>query len=172
LHVTNYTSTHLYQPVNPRILASLQGLVAVMEPLYTINKEGPGLGIGRYPEDVYNGIDTSRGNPWFLCTAAAAEVLYSVSSATLQNRSYQTDPLSNILYKRFLPTLNETSTIYSTSTQFGAVIQGMVNMADSFLSMIEKHAPRNGTLHEQFDRFVGGRKLMKGRRVCPLAPGI
>lgn len=41
---------------------------------YPINYGNSG-GIGRYPEDVYDGYGVSQGNPWFLTTAAVAETL-------------------------------------------------------------------------------------------------
>jgi len=48
-------------------LATLEGLIDEMQPLYPINANGPGIGIGRYPEDLYDGIDSAtRGNPWYL----------------------------------------------------------------------------------------------------------
>lgn len=32
-------------------------------------------GIGRYPEDMYDGVARNGGNPWFICTAVVAEAL-------------------------------------------------------------------------------------------------
>ena len=53
--------------------------------LYSINKKGKviGPGIGRYPEDTYDGYDgyESRGlgNPWFLLNHGMAEYFYRLA---------------------------------------------------------------------------------------------
>jgi glucoamylase len=51
-------------------------LIETFQQLYTVNKAYPELGvaIGRYPEDRYNGYETTGiGNPWFLSTLALGE---------------------------------------------------------------------------------------------------
>lgn len=51
-------------------------LVTTFGDLYSINKAFPELGvsIGRYPEDKYDGYETTKtGNPWFLATIALGE---------------------------------------------------------------------------------------------------
>ncbi|KAJ1812453.1 hypothetical protein LPJ56_005499 [Coemansia sp. RSA 2599] len=66
-------------------------LLRVFEQMYPINRvlsvqvgrsEVPvGVALGRYPEDVYNGVGTSRGNPWSLITSAMAEYHYRLGIA-------------------------------------------------------------------------------------------
>jgi glucoamylase len=54
----------------------IQVLTETFKNLYPINKAYPdlGLAIGRYPEDRYDGYQTSGiGNPWFLSTLALGE---------------------------------------------------------------------------------------------------
>ena len=44
--------------------------------IYEVNKKYSdlGVGIGRYPEDRYDGYTTTKlGNPWFLSTTALGE---------------------------------------------------------------------------------------------------
>jgi glucoamylase len=51
-------------------------LITTFGDIYAINKAFPDLGVslGRYPEDRYDGYQTSsQGNPWFLSTLALAE---------------------------------------------------------------------------------------------------
>jgi glucoamylase len=49
------------------VLATLREYVKSFEGLYKINKGKAwkdGWAVGRYAEDVYNGVGVSRGNPW------------------------------------------------------------------------------------------------------------
>lgn len=64
----------LYAPWSDEVLVSTHFIIEQMEGLYPINKQSPpyyrederlrGVGIGRYPEDIYDGVGTSAGNPW------------------------------------------------------------------------------------------------------------
>ncbi|OCL02378.1 glycoside hydrolase family 15 protein, partial [Glonium stellatum] len=80
-----------YPPHSDEVLVSLLALARDQRARFPINSAPPlpppsaedadalaGVGIGRYPEDVYDGYGTkpAGGNPWFLCTASAAEVLF------------------------------------------------------------------------------------------------
>lgn len=53
--------------------------------LYPINKQAGtvGVGIGRYPEDVYDGDRFQGGNPWVLNTAAFANMYYRAAKELL-----------------------------------------------------------------------------------------
>lgn len=62
----------LINTTDPRLFNTMELLVTDFRVRYPINQANPG-GIGRYPEDVYDGIGVSQGNPWFLTTAAMAE---------------------------------------------------------------------------------------------------
>ena len=64
----------LYPPWSDEVLASTQIFINQMQVLYPVNKQRPphypederlrGVGIGRYPEDIYDGVGSSEGNPW------------------------------------------------------------------------------------------------------------
>lgn len=47
-------------------------------PIANVTKDSSGrtlgIPIGRFPEDMYNGTATGPGNPWFVATAAYAEL--------------------------------------------------------------------------------------------------
>ena len=47
---------------------------------YPINHSGEGVGIGRYPEDVYDGARFQGGNPWVLITASFATIHYRAAT--------------------------------------------------------------------------------------------
>ncbi|EGF97051.1 family 15 glycoside hydrolase, partial [Melampsora larici-populina 98AG31] len=77
LHTENNDSPS--EPSSSRILATHHALVESMRDLYPLNRlyaSRPAKAIGRYPEDVYDGVGKSEGNPWYLATLACAEMLY------------------------------------------------------------------------------------------------
>jgi glucoamylase len=62
-------------PDDPWVVATANRLEERFINLYPINANTDlGVAIGRYPEDVYNGSGTGESNPWFLATAAYAEL--------------------------------------------------------------------------------------------------
>ncbi|KAA6413885.1 MAG: glycoside hydrolase family 15 [Lasallia pustulata] len=63
-----------FQPCSAKALANHKVLTDSFRSIYAINSgiaEGTAIAVGRYPEDVYQG-----GNPWYINTLAAAELLY------------------------------------------------------------------------------------------------
>lgn len=66
---------------DPRVTATTNKLVKTFSQLYPINHSTklPGVAIGRYPEDAYDGDQFRGGNPWPLCTLAVAEVFYNTA---------------------------------------------------------------------------------------------
>lgn len=64
-------------PTDPWVLKTLVKLEESFLKTYEVNKHGPGVAIGRYPEDAYFG-----GNPWFLTTAAMGEIYFKLAMAS------------------------------------------------------------------------------------------
>lgn len=61
-------------PDSDPIVKTALKLIDTFKNLYEINKNtNLAPAIGRYPEDVYNGVGFSEGNPWFIATNAIAE---------------------------------------------------------------------------------------------------
>lgn len=61
-------------PRHPKIQQIIDSLIEDFSHRFPINLGQPG-GIGRYPEDMYDGVTRGGGNPWFICTAVVAEAL-------------------------------------------------------------------------------------------------
>jgi glucoamylase len=66
---------------NTLVQKTLSVLISEFQKIYAINQAPnvPGVAIGRYPEDVYDGVGMSRANPWVLATMAVAEAYYKLS---------------------------------------------------------------------------------------------
>ena len=143
-----------FQPCNSRSLANFKAVVDSFRPIYGINQgiaNNAGVAIGRYAEDVYYG-----GNPWFLCTLAAAEFLYDVAAQLQARQSVTIDETSLAFFQDIYPAA-EIGTIHPNdySSPFQQLIQNTTTYADSFVAIVQKYAPANGTLFEQFDRNTG-----------------
>ena len=70
-----------------KVIGTVEALTATFTDLYPINKSqpSPGIAIGRYPEDVYDGDAFQGGNPWVLTTLAVAETYYELAGWTLKH---------------------------------------------------------------------------------------
>ena len=190
--------TELFGPASDEVLMGLLDLVDDQRVRFRINhpfaeteeeemltpKIWRAAAIGRYPEDKYDGDGTSVGNPWFLCTAAAGEVLYRAAAKIDPSR-----PQQNIshLRREVITTLNPTISENSDG-EFDPedVYWGFVNAGDQFLRLIKTYSGPNGSMSEQIDGdkgyqrgardltwsygafldAVNARKELKGKKVC------
>lgn len=79
VHASDARARAAWSPASPRVLSTLRAYAQSFDGLYAIN--GPegwtrGRLVGRYKEDIYDGVGTSRANPWFICTHAVATILW------------------------------------------------------------------------------------------------
>ncbi|CAI7639579.1 unnamed protein product [Penicillium glandicola] len=141
-----------FQPCSPRALANHKVVTDSFRSIYTINSgiaAGTAVAVGRYPEDSYY-----NGNPWYLCTLAAAEQLYDaiytwerLGSLTITSvsLSFFTDVYSSAAV----------GTYASSSATYTAIVSAVKTYADGYVSVVEKYAPTTGSLSEQFSRADG-----------------
>lgn len=160
LHGNGARGFGVYPPTSDEVLVTLQALVNVMKPLYPINNApgAPGVAIGRYPEDVYDGVGTGTAHPWFICTLTTSEVLYTASKAFQASGKVTVSPLTQTFFRKFLPTANAGTTYNSGSTGFSTIISGINTYADTFVAVAQAHATTNGSMSEQFSRYDGFQK--------------
>ncbi|KAL1962884.1 hypothetical protein VTN77DRAFT_9062 [Rasamsonia byssochlamydoides] len=141
-----------FQPCSPKALANHKVVVDSFRDLYTINDdaaEGVAVAVGRYPEDTYY-----NGNPWFLCTLAAAEQLYdalyqwnNIGSITITDVS--------LAFFQSLYSGAAVGTYSSSSSEYASIVDAVKTYADGFLSIVETHAMTNGSLSEQYSKTDG-----------------
>lgn len=139
------------QPCNSRALSSFKAFVdAFRDPsVYPINEGVPqseGIAVGRYTEDVY-----FDGNPWYLITAGAAEFLYDAVAQWKTQDSLTIDETSLAFFQDIYSTA-EAKTYTSSSDEFAAILTAVTTYADSFVAVIQKYAPADGSLAEQFTK--------------------
>lgn len=149
----------MYAPESDDVLATLDALVNVFKPLYAINSNGaPGVAIGRYPEDIYDGVGTSTAHPWYLCTFTTAEIVYTAVKKYKDTGSVTVGTKSLNFFKRFLSSATAGATYASGSTNYNTIINGMLKFADDQMGRAAYHTPATGSLSEQFSRYDGYQK--------------
>lgn len=131
-----------------------------------------GVGVGRYPEDVYDGIGSNGGNPWFLCTSAVAETLYRTASHLSSTSTLAITNVSLPFWRSILPessplrqslqigTYNAGSGARPNSNHveaktYAVALHRLRRIADSFLDVVKTHTAGDGSLSEQFDSITG-----------------
>ncbi|KAK4986594.1 hypothetical protein LTR50_005204 [Elasticomyces elasticus] len=90
-----------YQPCSSRVLATHKVFVDSFRSIYPINQgiaANAAVAAGRYPEDSYYG-----GNPWYLCTLSAAEVLYDAAAQFRRQGQLTIDATSLAFFQQIYP---------------------------------------------------------------------
>ncbi|OBT61380.1 hypothetical protein VE03_09247 [Pseudogymnoascus sp. 23342-1-I1] len=141
-----------FQPCSSRALSNHKAVVDSFRTVYGINSAnaaGSAAAVGRYSEDVYMG-----GNPWYLATLAAAELLYDAL--------YQWDTQGSLTIDEtslpFFTDLDSTAAAGSytaNSTEYTALTAAVKTYADGFVTIVQKYTPTDGALAEQFGRDDG-----------------
>lgn len=169
----------IFPPWSDEILISLLALTRDQHDRFPINSSPAenkdddedefafeGTGIGRYPEDVYDGYGNSYrgGNPWFLCTSSAAEILYRSATHFSTASNLTITPIALPFYKSLLATSSldvEVGTYGSTDALYNSIIERLKTTGDGFLEVVKTHVDADGSMSEQFDRVTG---YMRGAR--------
>lgn len=161
-----------------RVMNTALLIESTFENLYKVNavKETPdhlvlGAAIGRYPEDRYDGVGMSLGNPWFLATHAFAEYYYKLSKTFRTRTSLKLSPwmkpwLEGIVGYSTAAQILERARLSPQSDAGGgailldrqalnAITIHMIEKADSFVRRSKFHADQDGHLSEQIERDSG-----------------
>ncbi|ODQ63416.1 Six-hairpin glycosidase, partial [Nadsonia fulvescens var. elongata DSM 6958] len=169
----------IYEPYSDEVVASLFHYIQSMEYLYDINRqrlaafEGAGvtdislvgIAIGRYAEDIYDGVGFEFGNPWFVCTATVSHMLYLIVhhlSNQPEDFELEINALNRQFYGLFLANLvgkkywtMDKSRLRRDAPEFTEMLKLMVKYGDSYLDVIREHHSKDGHMSEQFSRFDG-----------------
>lgn len=154
-----------YDVTDSMLLNSLSAMVADMKYRYPINHNrigfgnSIGVGLGRYPEDVYDGYGTSEGNPWFLATASAAEAVYRyVYKFTLSKENFVIDADNREFFQDFIDFESIDSdflVVHYGSAAYKTLTRNLFGYSDSFLEIVKDHVGDDGSMSEQFNKYHG-----------------
>jgi glucoamylase len=142
-----------FQPCSSRALSNHKEVIdSFRGNLYTINSNsGPGeaAAVGRYAEDIYY-----KGNPWYLCTFAAAEQLYSAIHQWNTTGSITVDNVNSDFFNDLVSN-TKNGDYASDSPEFKELTTAVRDYADGFVAVAQKYTPENGALAEQYSRENG-----------------
>ncbi|KAJ5162517.1 Six-hairpin glycosidase [Penicillium capsulatum] len=141
-----------FQPCSARALANHKAVTDSFRSIYDINSgmaAGKAVAVGRYAEDVYY-----NGNPWYLCTLAAAELLYDAIYQWDRLGSLTIDTVSLRFFRDIYSTA-ATGTYSSSSATYSSIVSAIKAYADGFVGIVEQYAWKNGSMSEQFSRSNG-----------------
>ncbi|KZF26424.1 glycoside hydrolase family 15 protein [Xylona heveae TC161] len=159
-----YAGDGVYSYTNDQVLVSAYQIATSFLDVFPIatsatkdaNGNPLGIAVGRYPEDVYDGVSTSLGNPWYLATSAMAELLYRASIEFATSTSITVTTTSLPFWKYFAADVNVSTTTYHIwDPQFYELLAALQGWGDAFLRRVKYHTPSNGHLTEEFNRVTG-----------------
>jgi glucoamylase len=148
-----------------RMLSTVQKMQELFQPIYSINGittnqagEALSVGIGRYPEDTYNGYTTSSlGNPWFLALHAMAEFHERLATYVLRTGTFSVNDLNLAFVQGLNPGFTATigQNLNKGSPEFKQFVSAVQERGDSFLRRSQYHTGQGGHQSEQINRDNG-----------------
>lgn len=145
-----------YDLSSDAILSTAVKLEDTFTRIYPINRNGlPGITVGRYPEDTYDGVGVAgEGNGWVLITNAFAEFYYSLARRYEREGDFVLTPSLKTMAS--VPYDGRVGQSVKTSSPLGRqIVRGLVAKGDAFLSRTKLHAYPDGGLSEQMNRHTG-----------------
>ncbi|GAA6029736.1 hypothetical protein JCM8097_001025 [Rhodosporidiobolus ruineniae] len=163
LHPTSSSSCALYSfsPCSPYSLSTLHALLRSFDGLYPLNPPASSsssppsrprpLAIGRYAEDTYYG-----GNPWYLTTLGAAEMLYRAVWAWERNGRIEVGEVDEGFWAAVVGERVEKGTYEKGGEgRFEELVGAVTEFADGLFDIVRRFTPSTGQLDEQFDKVTG-----------------
>ncbi|CCF59747.1 hypothetical protein KAFR_0H03370 [Kazachstania africana CBS 2517] len=154
-----------FTPLDSGILNTLHGLVKTMTIMYPINHSkinlNAGVALGRYPEDIYDGIGTSEANPWFLATLTASQLILTFINGVKNSEkdiviNYDNYKFWSLIFEQDVEKKSFEFRIPYNSQAFNQTMTHLFQFSDSFIEVAREHIDsRNGEMSEQFNKFTG-----------------
>jgi glucoamylase len=116
-------------------------------------------------EDMYDGVhrdNETLGNPWFLTTAAMAELCYRAAGDWADAEQIPVSRLNREFLQGAVASAGGNATlaagepIFRNDPRFRQVLAGLLEYGDGYLRRVRFHSdPNGGSLSEQIDRETG-----------------
>ncbi|KAJ1988289.1 hypothetical protein GGI25_006103 [Coemansia spiralis] len=103
-----------------------------------------GAAVGRYPEDVYDGVHTRGGNPWSLITSAVAEYHYRLALEFVFGNVGEAAVTGDLA-----------GLTNHTNASHGSIVLQLLEAGDRYMARVARHTNADGTMHEQWDAHTG-----------------
>jgi len=154
---------HLYPVNHEGVLQTTLALERLFADTYPINARSrliPGVAIGRYPEDRYDGYRTdSLGNPWPSITIAFAMFYYKLAGRYRMLGSIAVTA-GNLDFLQHLTGREGNSPVpgedlAAGEPAFEEILTALRARGDTFLLRVRHHLGAEGSMAEQMNRFTG-----------------
>ncbi|MEZ0391630.1 MAG: glycoside hydrolase family 15 protein [Pseudobdellovibrionaceae bacterium] len=146
-----------------RVLATASQLELVFQKIYRLNADSlasPATvvpAIGRYSDDVYFG-----GNPWYLATAAFAELHDRLAHSLGEDSRFQITSFNLPFFRSALATSSEDLKQLKAGIRLEQnpkllrkIREALQKRGDLFFERLQRHTPADGGMAEQFGRDQG-----------------
>lgn len=145
------------------ILSTAARMEETFRHLYPINKTFPDMGpaIGRYPEDVYDGVGFGGGNPWFLATFGMGEFYCTLAENLVKDGAVRFDRVNLNFYQRLMPQLRTVPGLQQSQADFWTLVQKLREKGQSFIQRALFHGGPDRHYSEQ---FLGSSGFRQGAR--------
>lgn len=153
-----------YPPWSDEVLVSMEKLIKQMAKLHPVKQQSgvntkrnvTPVGIGRYIEDIYDGVGFDGGNAWFICTSSVAQVIYSSITRFMSQQHLTVTERGMPFFQMVNPDIGETGELHAMGdVLFNETMAWMFEFADSFLDIVREHATPEGRMSEQFNTVTG-----------------
>ncbi|MBX3041003.1 MAG: glycoside hydrolase family 15 protein [Bdellovibrionaceae bacterium] len=164
LAIAYFGPTPNWSVSNPYVLNTLHRMEEAFSNIYVVNKNYTDMapGLGRYPEDVYDGNGFGGGNPWYLATFGAAEFYCNLIDDLGRAGAIRFEPLNVPFYETALgASITPFTQVGRDQEQYWQIMQGLQSRAMSFIQRALFHAGPDRRYAEQFDRVTGFRRGAK-----------
>ena len=148
-----------YSIHNDKILSTLSKLERIMYELYPINQNLTITLIGRYPEDIYDGVGLSSGNPWVLATHAFAEHSYLLADYYFTQKSINITKISLPFFVNLIKDLpisiEDQGIVLEEGSKLFKFIVGNLTMRGDLILETLYTLVGNGSYPEQINKETG-----------------
>jgi glucoamylase len=161
-HLVDGDEDDVYPVDHEQVLATAAALARAFASLYPINARElgiPGIAMGRYPEDRYDGYRVdATGNPWPCITLGFAAYCYAVAGRTMKRGKVRLTPTSAPFFQGLSGVgglLARAEEIVRGDVRFDMIVGAVFAAGDAFMARVRRHQNPDGTLSEQMNRVTG-----------------
>ncbi|KAL1408244.1 glycoside hydrolase 15 protein [Vanrija albida] len=149
-------------PAHATVLGTVQAYIKSFDGLYEVNAGRnwtEGWLVGRYAEDVYDGVGESQGHPWFICTHSVAHVLLLAHNSFVDAGRIPLDSHTQAFWNDLLRVGDTPAEGSWTagSGEFARATNALSDTAEAFMEKASLHVAK-GRMSEQIDRDTGAQR--------------
>ncbi|PLW12558.1 hypothetical protein PCANC_17261 [Puccinia coronata f. sp. avenae] len=141
----------VFRPNSEYMINTFHAILESMSKIYPLNSRYHDLiakAVGRYPEDIYDGVSTSVGNPWFITTLTMAEYLYRLSPQTDMSKYGRQNVTARMIADQFVQiartSIKSNGSMHEQFDRMNGVGLGARDLTWSHISFLSMDRARKG----------------------------